>query len=812
MPLIYLSCVWVAGIFIGSNLALPLALILTGLIPAPLLFFTRQHRKIIILICLGLMTLFAATTYSYSRLQTVNENDLRFYNDRGTVEIKGLVSKDPDVRDKSTHLNLSVSEIKLDKGWQEVKGTALLYVPGYPRYKYGDMLLAAGRLETPPQLDDFDYKGYLAHQGIYSTMLYPKIEIQDRGQGFKPLEWVHSLRNQMADTLVRILPEPQASLAEAIVLGIRGMVPLPLKTDFIRTGTAHLLAISGLHLSIVAGILLSLGIWLFGRRHYFYIWLALGTIWIYASLTGLHPPVVRGAIMASMFLMAELLGRQRSAITALTFAAAIMAGISPYILGDAAFQLSFLAMAGLVFLFPMFQTLGRKAIKSTLGEEGMGVSLANIVADSFSVTLAAIIAIWPVVAYYFGIISLVGPLATFLALPALPGVIITGALTGILGFIALPVAQAMGWLTWLFLSYIIVTVNGLATPSLSSIEVGSIDASLIWTYYLVLASAIWLKSKRRTNMIHGATTRLKAGLSTSANFISRLPKIWVIPPLLIVAILVSFIAITMPDDKLHISFLDVGEGDAILIQKGSQQVLVDGGSSPQALSLGLGNKMPFWDRTIDLLVSTHPHHDHLAGLVEALQRFQVSQVLYPDLDYNSPVYDAWLNLIEQKNVERTIAQDGQQIDLGDGVIIEVLNPRLTPLTGTEADLDNNSIVLRLSKGDISFLLAADIMQEAEWELLRQRADLTSTVLKVAHHGSNTSSTPEFLAVVAPQIAVISVGDNRYGHPSDDVIERLEERLDPGNIHRTDQHGTIEFITDGERLWVETEFPARSNQH
>jgi len=785
---------------------LPPALIITGLIPLPLLFTARQHRKTIILISLALTALFAAAIYSYSSLNTVDESRLRFYNDRGTVEIKGMVAGDPEVRDKSTHVNLSSSEIKLENRWQVVEGTARLFVPRYSVYKYGDILLVNGELETPPQLDDFDYKNYLAHQGIHSTMLYPEIEIQERGKGFKPLGWIYSLRHGMADTMAKVLPEPHASLAQAIVLGIRGTIPTPLKSDFIHSGTAHLLAISGLHLGIMAGILLSIGIWLFGRRHYLYIWLALGTIWLYALLTGMHLPVVRGAIMASLFLAAELMGRQRSAITALTFAAAIMVGISPYILGDASFQLSFLAMAGLVFLFPTFRTMARKAVSATLGEEGKLVPMANIAGDSLSATLGAIVAVWPVVAYYFGIISLVGPLATFLALPALPAIIITGALTGVLGIIALPAAQAMGWLAWLFLLYIVTIVSGLATPPLSSIEVNSVSPGFIWAYYAVLTVIIWLNSRwKPTILVSKAIPQLRSGINTSLDFASRLPLKWAIPPLLAIALLVSLTAATMPDDKLHISFLDVGEGDAIFIQKCNQQVLVDGGPSPQAISMELGSKMPFWDRTIDLVVLTHPHHDHLTGLIEVLKRFQVKQALYPDLDGESPLHDEWLKLIEENNVESTIAQAGQQIDLGEGVVIKVLNPRPTPMTGTESDIDNNSAVLRLSTGDVSFLLTADIMQAAERELIRNRAHLTSTVLKVPHHGSDTSTTTEFLAVVNPRLAVIPAGaDNRYGHPSEEVLERLQERIDPKNIYRTDQHGTIEFITDGKRLWVNAE--------
>jgi competence protein ComEC len=807
VALIFISGAWVGGILLGSKFNLPVALVLAGLIPLPLLFSFRRRRKIIILASLCLITLFGGALYFQASLPAIDEHNLQFYNDQGNVEIKGMVSDDPEVGEKTTHLRLSAAEIKVGKKWQTVSGTALLFVPGYPTYSYGDLLLVTGELETPPQLDDFDYRGYLAHQGIYTTMLYPGIEILDRGQGFEPLGWVYSLRGRLSRSMTEILPEPQASLAQGIILGIRGNIPSSVKSDFARTGTAHILAISGLHLSIVAGILLSLGIWLFGRRHYFYIWLALGAIWLYALLTGMHPPIIRGAIMASLFLTAELLGRQRSAFTSLAFAAAIMVGINPHILWDASFQLSFMAMAGLILIAPSLMALGRKAVGSTLGETGAAPRIASIITDSFSITMAAIIAVWPLVAYYFGIISLVGLPATLLALPALPGIIITGALAGGLGLVALPAAQIIAWLTWLFLSYMLLVVDVFAAVPLSFVEVGSINVNLVWAYYLGLALALWLNSRRRQASTQSAKSLspAKSAINSMTDFISGLPRKWVIPPLMVIAILVSFAAGTMPDDNLHISFLDVGEGDAILIQRGNQQVLVDGGSSPQAISLGLGQKMPFWDRTIDLVVLTHPHADHLTGLAEVLRRYKVKQVLRPDLEQDSPIYGEWLNLIAEKNIEETIARAGQQVEMSDGLVIKVLGPQRPLLTGTASDIDNNGVVLRLNMGNVSFLLAADIFREAEFELIARRADLSSTVLKVAHGGSDTSTTLEFLAVVNPQIAVISTGaDNRYGHPSPLVMERLQQKLGTESIYRTDEHGTIEFITDGERLWVKVE--------
>jgi len=180
-------------------------------------------------------------------------------------------------------------------------------------------------------------------------------------------------------------------------------------------------------------------------------------------------------------------------------------------------------------------------------------------------------------------------------------------------------------------------------------------------------------------------------------------------------------------------------------------------------------------------------------------------VLYPDLDYDSPLYDEWLRLINEKDIKYAVAQSGQQIDLGEGVRIDVLNPQSLPLTDTQSDIDNNGVVLRLSMGNTSFLLTADIFWEAEFELIARRANLRSTVLKIAHHGSNTSTTQEFLAVVNPQAAVISVGaDSPHGHPNPRVMERLSEIVDREQIYLTSEQGTIEFTTDGERLWVRME--------
>jgi len=802
MWLLYVSCAWVGGIFLGSGDGLPLPILSLGLAPFLLLPFFPSRRKHLVVAGLSLLALIGGALYSPSDPPQTDPHLLRSYNDTGPVDIRGIVSEEPDTRGTFCQLTLAAHDIAIDGTRREISGSTLIRVPAYPRYYYGDVLQVSGELQTPEDFDGFDYEGYLAHQGIHSIIYYPEIEVLDTGRGCKPFQWLYSFRENLSDSLARALPEPQGSLAQGILLGIRSNIPYALTQVFSRTGTAHLLAISGLHIAIVTGMVLSLAIFAFGRQRHIYIWLALLAVWLYALLTGMRPPVVRGAIMGTVFLAAELLGRQRSAITALAFAAAVMVAIDPQILWRVSFQLSFLAMTGLIFLYPHFQEWGRKGVAALSGDRETVVAAAGTVTDALALSLAAIIAVWPIIAYNFGIVSLVALPATLFSLPALPAIIITSALVAFAGLLAPLVAQTLGWIAWLFLSYLLVVVQGFDALPHASLQVATASAWPVWVYYVVLAAAVTLLTRRR----QPATSLPGLAFSTKAMAWLRPRKKWLLPPLLIVSILVWSVVLTMPDDRLHVSFLDVGQGDAILIQTETHHnILIDGGPDPQRINLALGEKLPFWDRTIHLMVSTQPHADHIAGLVEVLHRYKVKQVLEPGVPYDSAACQEWLAVVEQQEIEHSIARAGQQIDLGEGIKLQILNPPLHLFQGTSSDVDNNGIALRLSYGKVSFLFTADIREEAEFELVRQRLGLRSTVLKVAHHGSKTSTCPQFLAAVDPDIAVISVGaDNPFGHPSPEVLQRLEKKLGQATVYLSSENGTVEFTTDGEKLWVKTE--------
>jgi competence protein ComEC len=804
--LLYVSAAWVAGVFLGSRVGLPFPFLALGLIPFAFVPFFRRRKSALITAGLCLLVLIGGGLRFTSSLPPANQDFLRFYNDRGTLEIHGMVAEEPDVGD--TSLTFSADKITVNGETKEISGTALIRMGRYPTYHYGDVLEVNGQLETPAQFPDFDYKSYLEYQGIYSVMYYPDVEVLDHGRGSKPLQWIHSLRNRLSISLARALPEPQGSLAQAMVLGLRGGIPDSLQQAFSNTGTAHLLAISGLHMSIIIAIFLSLGVLLFGRRRSIYIWLTLGLTWLYVLLAGMNPPIVRAAIMGSLFLIAEYLGRQGSAIIALAFAAAVMVGVEPGVLWSVSFQLSFLAMAGLVFLFPYFQNWGRKGAAAVFRDRESLVSASGMVTDLFAASLAAIITVWPLVAYNFGVISLVALPATFFSLPSLPFIIVASGLVAFTGLFAVFAAQILGWLAWLFLSYLVVVVQGFNVLPHASLQVTATSAWYVWGYYVILAGIVAiLNYRQRLAMFSSRLT------SVIRRVTGDIPKLqfafsmkWLVLPLLIVVVLVWSAALTMPDDKLHVSFLDVGQGDAILIQTpNGQDVLIDGGPDPHKINVELSKKLPFWDRTIDLVVSTQPQADHVTGLVEVVQRYRVGQVLESGVTYDSSVYEEWRSVVENRRIECNQVCAGQEVDLGDGIEIEVLNPPASLWEGTSDDVDNNGVVLRLSWGSVSFLFTADIRADLELELVGQCASLRSTVLKVAHHGSKTSSTSQFLAAVAPDTAVISVGqDNPYGHPSPEVLDRLTGAVGDGSVYRTDENGTIEFITDGQALWVTTD--------
>ena len=252
-------------------------------------------------------------------------------------------------------------------------------------------------------------------------------------------------------------------------------------------------------------------------------------------------------------------------------------------------------------------------------------------------------------------------------------------------------------------------------------------------------------------------------------------------------------------DTLHVHFFDVGQGDAIYIRTPAQQdILIDGGPDSSVLAK-LGQAMPFYDRKIELMILTHPHADHVEGLVDVLKRYEVEQVLYTGIDYKSATYDEWQRLITAENIPTKIARARQVVKLGPARI-DVLFPDRDTEGKTIKNLNNSSVVGRLIFGQNSFMLTGDAEQEVEKSLLDQYSGdmLKSNVFKAGHHGSDTSNMKDFVAVVNPEIAVISVGEgNKHKHPAESTLQTFADL--GAEIYRTDQDGDVECWVDGSIL-------------
>jgi competence protein ComEC len=427
------------------------------------------------------------------------------------VRLKGIVSRQPEERDRNTRIRLETEYIDLNGEWQEISGTVMLYTERYPQYSYGDRLELNGELLAPASFDDFDYAAYLARQDIFSVMYYPKTLFISSGGGQPLLDLIFQARQRLAEALGASLPEPHAALAQGMLLGIRSHIPEEVSNRFNISGISHILAISGLHVGVITGMLMAFFQFILGKRHYYYVWLALLALWLYAMLAGASPPVIRAAIMASIFLLAELTGRQKNIAPALFFAGAIMLTANPGVIAEVSFQLSMTAMLGLVYIFPLLKQSGEAAVAFLTTGVKLVRPLAAFVMESLLLTTAASLAVWPLTALYFGRISPAAPLATLASVPALAPIIVTSLLTAIGGAVFVPLGQIFGWLAWMCLSYLLAVANLFSSLPAASVDIDIGSASLLAAYYLLLGGAIygvrvWQRSKLRTMATPGSTS------------------------------------------------------------------------------------------------------------------------------------------------------------------------------------------------------------------------------------------------------------------------------------------------------------------
>lgn len=787
MALAFLALAWLLGIataaYTGANPAASLAA--SGLLSTSA-FLLRPRPAVIALGLLGSLLVFgAAQRYEATR---PGEPAAARFNGGPALEFRAVVDGYPQERETFTTYRLEVRET-YDRGrWRPDSGGVVMYAPLFPPYRYGDLLEVRGRLETPPSFEDFDFRQYLLYQGIGSVVSFPQTRLVRTGQGNHVQETLFSMRERMTDSLSRLMPEPEASLAAGAVLGARSRLPQDLLDAMDSTGTSHLVAVSGQNVSLLAGLVIASLAWLIGRRPA--AWASLGAIAVYCALVGAQASVLRAGVMGAIYVIAIATGRQNTSAIGLALAAAVMTAWKPQLAHDVSFQLSFSATLGLITLAPPLRRLAERAAPAPLGPQG-NVAFGAL-ADALAMTLAAVVFTAPVTAMAFHRISVTAPLANVLVVPAFVSVFVTSALAAAADLAAPFDVRPLGWLAWIPAAYTVAAIRWLSGIPALSVDMGpwGTPAAVLWYGAAFLGAAL----------LH----RVAKAAAPPAAVIgpARRPYAFhlAIGVLLVLAgVIVWWAALTPPERRLSVTVMDVGQGEAILIEDaGRHRILVDGGPSAGAIEAALGRRLPFYDRRIDLVVLTHPQADHLGGLPAVMERYRVGAVIAPPSSADSEPYRAWEAAVANSGVPRITARRGERIPLAGGGMLTVLAPG--PWQPPSA-VNEGSVVLRLQYGGVSFLLTGDMGEEEEQRLLEAGTDLQAQVLKVGHHGSRTSTSAPFLQRVRPMVGVISVGaTNPFGHPAPEVLERLRGDL----VLRTDLQGDITLTTDGRRVWASTE--------
>ncbi len=721
-----------------------------------------------------------------------------------TAELRGVVDGVPEAAGASLRLRVDIAERRTPNGWRAASGAAIVWarpsVPAiegrsYPYLRHGDAVVIRGAVRAPERVGAFDYPEHLAARGVHAVVSPAAVLHATPGAGGFAAS-AHALRSRLAESLEASMPEPAASLAAAMLFGLRSGVPAGVADDFRGAGLAHLLAISGMHVGIVLGLALLASRALFGRRRGFYLVAPFLLLWAYVLLAGAPPSAVRAGLMASAFLVALAAGRTPAAVNALGLAAFLMLLVEPRALWDRSFQLSFSAMAGALFAgLPARAWIAERAESLRERIPDPAVFVVRGALSGLAVSLGAFLGAAPLVAFNFGEVPLLGSVATLAALTATPLFLASAALTAALGLFFPALASILGWLPALlgvFLAELARATAAIPGASLS-FEIG---AAWAWGAYALAGAAAAVLGRRAWT-----PAAAQAARAVWRGPASRVESVAALAALLAIAAVPWVYAASATDGLLHVDVLDVGQGDAILLTTPSgAAALFDGGPSPSAAIEQIDSLLPFGKLRIDVATLTHPHADHMNGLLELARRGRVEVVVAPPPAEG----DSWDDELGALGVPLVAAHRGMTISLGDGVIIEALNPPRPPIPG-ESPVNNNGVAARVDYGEASVLLMADLFVDAEYSLLDGGAFLDADILKVGHHGSRTSTSQELLDAAGAEAAVISVGaENPFGHPSPEVVERLTAALGPGRVFSTAERGRVRFSTDGVRWWVSAE--------
>lgn len=776
-PLLIVAISYILGIIIGVYLqkSIPLV-VLIALITVITAIRLKKYNKIIAVIMVTIIVAIGKTVY-------LNNKYEKFYKNFNSKEITAVATICDDIKETDYRYTtvVKIDQMKGDTDNKYKGKKFLLYIRKSEKIKleYGDQVKISGFYDEAEGRRNYkgsNYQEYLKNKKIYGILnCENELKVLKKKNLSFANMFINKLRNRLKENFIKILDKEEAGLAIGILLGDSSDIDDDIKESFKNCSLSHMLAVSGAHLSyLVLGLNFILNEKLIGKRRCYIINII--SIIIFMIMTGMSLSVIRAGVSSILSIIAVLIYRKADSFETLAFALLCTIIDNPFTIFNLGLQLSYLGTIGIVIL--------NKELNKFEQNHKYNSKIKTYILENTYVTLSATLLIFPITLYYFNMISLNFLIANLLLGPLLGFAIVLGLITLMLSLVMLPIAKFVGVFLNLVLRFIIKATYIIAKVPISNITVGTPSVITMIAIYIVI-TCLLVFIKKRNKII--------------------LKKI--VPTVIIISLVMNIIINTNWKGDLKIYFVDVGQGDSTYIcTHNGTKILIDGGGSrePEKYDVGKQILLPYLlDRKvkkIDYLMVSHFDSDHCQGLEQVIQNIKVKNIIIGKQASICKEFEKIMEMCRKKKVKVINVKRGGKINIDKSLYFEILHPSDKMLDDGKGGLNANAIVAKMyyktkNKKTFTMLFTGDIEKDAENELVKEYGeDLKVNILKVAHHGSKTSSTSEFLQLAMPETAIIGVGKrNTFGHPNEGVMKRLQEIK--AKIYRTDLNGEITITVD-----------------